>query len=75
MFDFDQVFNMMKIEPGHGMLQSILLFMIWLSSRSLRKEIQTLREYLQKLEVGIEMRFQRVEGRVNTLEIKQNKGG
>ncbi len=75
MFEFSNFIEFAKAEPGHGLLQSGLLFMIWLSSRSLKKELEALKAMLEKFEIGNEMRFRQVENRVSVLEIKQNKGG
>lgn len=68
MFDYTSIIELAKIEPGHGLLQSALLFMIWLSSRGLRKEIASLSHSLEVQKTSIEHRFERVEGRITVLE-------
>lgn len=68
MFDFTSIIDLAKIEPGHGLLQSGLLFLIWLSSRGLRKDIISLRDSVEAQKTTIEHRFEKVEGRITALE-------
>lgn len=72
MFDFSQIVELMRAEPGHGLLQSVLLFMIWLTSRSLKKELVSLKDSLSDMKIHNEVRFEKIEGRLTTLE---SKGG
>jgi len=73
MFSLDWIQRMMEIEPGHGLLQSILLFMIWLQSKGLRDEIRALRKIFAEAQLAIGERFKNLEVRVTNLETK--KGG
>ena len=68
MFDFSQILEFVKFEPGHGLLQSALLFMIWLQSRGLRKELVELRVMLGDVKSHVEKRFELVERRITILE-------
>ncbi len=52
----DKVFELLKFEPGSGMVQSILLILIWLNIRSLKKILSALQE--------------NHEVRITTLELK-----
>lgn len=73
MFDFSQVLELMKLEPGHGLIQSLLLFMIWMTSRGLKKEVIALKDGLTDLKVNHEVRFEKIEGRVIVLENRFKK--
>ncbi len=69
MFDVTQVLEFMKAEPGHGLVQSLLLFMIWISSRGLRKELIELKTSLLEFKIHNEDRFKHIEDRITKLEI------
>lgn len=69
MFDFSQILDMLKLEPGHGLVQSLLLFMIWLSSRGLKKELVELKSSLLEFKIHNEDRFKHIEDRLTTLEL------
>jgi len=73
MFEFDQIIELLKVEPGHGMTQSVLLFMIWWSSRGVKKEIASLKKVLDAVQAVYETRFSKIEGRISALEA--TKGG
>ena len=66
MFDFSQVLELLRVEPGHGLVQSILLTMIWWTSRGMRKDLADV-----KAEHSI--RFAKLEGRVTILETNKEK--
>ncbi len=68
MFDFSQVLTLLKVEPGHGLLQSFLLFMIWMSSRGIKKEMAADRKLHAETKVTHETRFDKIEGRITALE-------
>ena len=70
MFDFSQFVTFAKIEPGHGALQSILLFMIWWQGRGLRKELSSFRESVAQTLSAIDKRFENLEIRITVLEKK-----
>lgn len=70
LFDFSSVIEFAKAEPGHGLLQSVLLFMIWLQSKGLRKEVANLVTSMTEFKMSVEKRFEKIEGRVTQLEIK-----
>ena len=63
---FSTVFELLKSEPGHGLLQSGLLFMIWMSTRGLKKEVQELKETLTKMEIGYGVRIGSIENHLET---------
>lgn len=62
------MFELLKIEPGGGMLQSVLLFMIWLSARGLKKEVRELKESLTRIEIGHEVRIGSIENQLHGVE-------
>jgi hypothetical protein len=66
MFDLSQILELVKLEPGHNLVQSFLLFMIWMSSRGLRREIRKDLSAQQK-------RIDNHEGRIIVLETKEKK--
>lgn len=70
MFEFSQLLELLKVEPGHGLVQSLLLFMIWITSRGLKKELVGLRDSLTDMKIHHEVRFEQIETRVQTLERK-----
>lgn len=70
MYDFSQIMEFMKIEPGHGLLQSVLLFMIWWQSRGFRQDLKLLKEALGQARVHMEKRFEKIEERLIFLEEK-----
>lgn len=67
MVDLSQILQLLKIEPGSGLLQSALLFMIYWSSHGVRKDIKAL---LLRM-VTNENRMNVLEGRVTNLETKE----
>lgn len=68
MFDFSSIIELMKVEPGHGLLQSVLLFMIWIQSRGVRKELEGLRKAFIDSKQVTEQRFVGIENRLLVLE-------
>jgi len=68
MFDWSSVVELMKIEPGHGLVQSVLLFMIWIQSRGVRLAIKKLEEALSSDKASNEIRFQKIENRLTIVE-------
>lgn len=56
-----QVADFIKIDPSHGILQSVLLFMIWWSSKDLKKE-------LVKVQIGLNDHMSKDENRFQRLE-------
>ena len=74
MFDLSLITELLKVEPGHGFVQSILLAMIWWSSRGVRKEIRSLHDGFDLKKVEDEMRFVKIEGRISVLEKPEVKG-
>lgn len=70
MFDFETILELTRTEPY---VQCVLLFMIWLSSRSVKKEIHQINESLEQAKVYYENRFQKIEGRITVLETKEPK--
>lgn len=72
MFDFSNITELLKVEPGHGLIQSILLFMIWITSRGLKKEVINLKDSLTQAKTFYETRFEKLEGRLDVLE--ENRG-
>ena len=67
MVELSQILQLLQIEPGSGLLQSALLFMIWLSSMGVRKDIKAMGLRL----LNHEARFDKIEGRLTTLETKE----
>lgn len=68
LFDLSQIGEFIRLEPGHGLVQSLLLFMIWLNSRGVKKELITLTERLLDMKAHHEERFSKVEDRLTILE-------
>ena len=68
MFDFSQILTLIRLEPGHGLLQSFLLFMIWMSSRGIKKEMAADRKSQAETKATHETRFDKIEGRITVLE-------
>jgi hypothetical protein len=68
MLDFGQLMEFMKIEPGHGLLQSVLLFMIWWQSRGFRQDLKMLKEALGEAKIHMDKRFEKIEERLMFLE-------
>lgn len=68
LFDFNQVIDLLKVEPGHGLIQSLLLLMIWWSSRGVKKEIMALRDSVQEVKLHVEDRFKTIEARLQLIE-------
>lgn len=70
MFDLETIGELLKVEPGHGLIQSVLLFMIWLSSRNIKLELRSLKDALTQFKERSEARFAKIETRVEILETK-----
>lgn len=73
MFDFDQILQLFKLEPGHNLVQSFLLFMIWMQSWGVKKQLKSLQESLEQAKSSMEIRFQKIEGRMTVLEQLRGK--
>lgn len=68
MFDLQAVWELLRIEPGTGVLQSFFLLMIWWTSLGIRKD---LREYQKSTDSRLdshEKRLNDYEGRLVKLE-------
>lgn len=50
MFDFSQVIDFAKVDPGHGLIQCLLLSMIWYQSKEIRKVLEKTKERLDNIE-------------------------
>lgn len=74
MFDLSQLFDFVKVDPDHGILQSILLFMIWWQSRRLREDIASLKMSFTKQKTDYEVKFREVETRIDVLKAKKTLG-
>lgn len=74
MFDLSQLFDFVKVDPDHGILQSILLFMIWWQSRRLREDIASLKMSFTKQRTDYEVKFREVETRIDVLKAKKTLG-
>lgn len=68
LFDFQSIFELLKIEPGSGLLQSFLLFMIWMQSRGVRKELAAFTKGYAVDKSATEVRLGKIEGRLTILE-------
>jgi hypothetical protein len=71
LFNFDQIIDLLRVEPGHGIIQCFLLFMIWLQSKGVRKELVSLKESLEATKTTDERRFGGIELRLVNLENKK----
>ena len=58
---FEHILSLLKTEPGSGLAQTILLFLLWLNSKGLKKELIALKDALTRLEVGHEVRIVNLE--------------
>lgn len=59
----DHLFELLKFEPGSGMIQSILLLLIWINIRSLKR-------MLERLEVSHDARIVKLENKSETHETR-----
>ncbi len=73
MFDFSQILELLKVEPGHGLVQSGLLFMIWLSSRGVKKEIIGIKTLVLTGKVANDIKFEQIGTRLTNLENARSK--
>lgn len=74
MFDPTVLIELLKQEPGHGLVQSFLLAMIWLSSRGIKIELKALHLAIADLKQNYDKRFEHLEGRVMTIEQTHKQG-
>lgn len=77
LFDLNQISELLKVEPGHGLVQSLLLALIWWESRGVKKTVVALMTRLADLKENHETildkhesRLTDHEGRISKLEIK-----
>lgn len=70
MLDFNQLYEMLRVEPGHGLAQTILLAMIWWTSSGLKKELISLGEKIADLRTHHEFRLEKLEDRLTVIETK-----
>ncbi len=66
--DYDQIFDLLKFEPGSGMVQSILLCLILINIRSLKKMLASLETSHDKRIGTLELRAETHETRLKVLE-------
>lgn len=71
MFELSQIWALLQIEPGAGLLQSVILFGIWWNSRAIKKGIFDLGTRMNKTDQKNEARFVAIEGRLTKLEPKE----
>lgn len=64
----EHLLELLKFEPGSGMVQSILLLLIWLNIRSLKKILSKLEEDHEVRLGKLETRSENHEGRLVHLE-------
>lgn len=64
----EQVFALLKTEPGAGMVNSILLALILLSVRSLKKTLVRLEEHHDRRIAAVEVKQEKHESRLIALE-------
>jgi len=74
LFDFSSIIEFVKVGPGHNLLQSFLLFMIWISSRGIKKEVVLLRDTIDAQKKIDDHKFEQVEDRLVVLEQKKTGG-
>ncbi len=68
--DLDQIFSLIKLEPGAGAVQSVLLLMIWLNIRSLKNAIVKIEEGHDERLSFLESKTVTHENRIAVLENK-----
>ena len=66
----DNLMDLLKFEPGSGMIQSILLALIWLNVRSLKKILAKLEEDHEHRIDKLEVQSTNHELRLSALEPK-----
>lgn len=77
MFDFTMILELFK-SGDHNVVQVILLFMIWMSSIGIKREVKDMRVRHGQAEtetkakfIEQDHRFDKVEGRLTSLETKK----
>lgn len=73
MFDIiplDQLLDLLKSESGHGIVNSLLLFLILLRSGGIKKEISSLKEALTHLDIKNEVRIGHLEHDFKSLDLR-----
>lgn len=68
MFDFGLILDFLKVEPGHGAVQCLLLFMIWWTSKGIRRDLADYKQYTDTRLDSHEKRLDDHEGRLIKLE-------
>lgn len=63
MFDLNlvEIMQLLKSEPGAGLTQTFLLFMIWLNSRKISKKLDLHTAILSDPKTGHAVRIERLE--------------
>ena len=69
----DKLFELLKFEPGSGMIQSILLLLIWMNIRSLKRTLEKLEDNHDTRIGKLEVKDENKEVRLTVLETK-NRG-
>jgi hypothetical protein len=69
-FAIERFFELLKFEPGSGMVHSILLLLIWINIRSLKKMLERLEVNHDDRISKVENRSENHEGRLMVLEHK-----
>jgi len=68
-FDFNSIMDLLKVEPGHGLIQSVILLGIWLQARGVKQEISKLASSLDKVRLDTDEKLQQHDIRLTKLEI------
>lgn len=66
--DTHLIVELLNNEPGHGLLQTVLLAMIWWSARGVKTEIIHLKDSFSTHKLHNEERFGSIETRLTKLE-------
>lgn len=69
MFDLHSIMDLLRVEPGHGFVQSMILLGIWWQARGVKQEIASLGSGLAKIKVDTDQKFQQHESRITKLEV------
>jgi len=68
MFDFNSILDLLKVEPGHGLVQSVILLGIWLQARGVKQEISKLASSLDRVRLDTDEKIHQHEIRLTKLE-------
>ena len=73
MFDFNSIMELLRVEPGHGLIQSVILLGIWWQAKGVKQEVANLASSLNQIKLDTDTKFKQHDTRLEKLELGETK--